>query len=162
MSRHLARLRWLRPGAFVATYAAIDGELDPRPIVAAAEQRGCHLYLPRITEPRHARMRFFPATQALVINRYGIEEPMSGDARGASRFNLILVPLVGFDRNGFRLGMGAGYYDRALAFRRLRDRWRGPRLVGLGYSFQEIDPLQPLPHDVPLDAVITERGVTFF
>ncbi len=159
---HLERLRWLRPGRFIAAYAAIDGELDPRPIVNAARARRCHVYLPRITARRHARMRFLPAGHSRSINRYGIEEPAAGAARAARGFDLILLPLVAFDRHGARLGMGAGYYDRALAFRRLRRTWRGPRLVGLGYAFQEVPALPLGVHDIRLDAVITERGVRFF
>jgi len=160
--RHLERLRWLRPGRFIAAYSAIDGELDPRPIVNAARTRHCHVYLPRITARRQARMRFLPVGPPHSINRYGIEEPAAGLGRAARGFDLILLPLVAFDRHGARLGMGAGYYDRALAFRRLRGAWRGPRLVGLGYAFQEVTTLPLEVHDIRLDAVITERGVSFF
>src|SRR5690606_24554150 len=72
--------------------------------------------------------------------------------------DVIFVPLVAFDSRGTRLGMGAGYYDRALAFRLLRKHWRGPKPIGLAYDYQRLPRIEPAPHDVPLDAVVTERG----
>ncbi len=160
--RHLLRRRWLRPGSYVAAYLGFDGELDPRGLIEAARRRGCRVYLPRITHWRRACMRFVPADGAQARNRYGIREPVAGEARAPGRFQLIFLPLVGFDARGVRLGMGAGYYDRALAFRRLRRAWKGPRLIGLGFAFQEIPPTIEFAHDIRLDAVITERGVTLF
>jgi len=74
----------------------------------------------------------------------------------------VFLPLVGFDRHGIRLGMGGGYYDRAFAFRRLRSVWHAPLLVGIGYALQEVERIVPAAHDVPLDLVITERGVRRF
>jgi 5-formyltetrahydrofolate cyclo-ligase len=59
-----------------------------------------------------------------------------------------------------RLGMGGGYYDRAFAFRHLRKSWRGPQLIGIAYELQRVPVIEPAPHDVKLDAVVTEEGVT--
>jgi 5-formyltetrahydrofolate cyclo-ligase len=70
--------------------------------------------------------------------------------------------VLGFDRDGTRLGSGAGYYDRLLSFRRLREHWRRPLLVGLAFSCQEIPRIEPAAHDVPLDAIVTEKGVIAF
>ena len=102
-----------------------------------------------------ARLRANPA-------RIGIAEPVaSPSARiSPSRLDAILMPVVGFDRHGNRLGMGAGYYDRAL--RHLRDgsrRWRRPRLVGLAFACQEVERIVPSTWDIPLDVVVTERGI---
>ncbi len=107
-------------------------------------------------------MRFLRAGGVRLENRYGIAEPATADARAASGFDLIFVPLVAFDDRGARLGMGGGYYDRVLAFRQRRHAWRRPRVVGLAYSFQELDHIDLRAHDVRLDAVVTERGVKFF
>jgi len=81
-------------------------------------------------------------------------------ARVVMYADAILMPVVGFDRHGNRLGMGAGYYDRAL--RHLRDgsrRWRRPRLVGLAFACQEVERIVPSAWDIPLDVVVTERGI---
>jgi 5-formyltetrahydrofolate cyclo-ligase len=95
-------------------------------------------------------------------NAFGIAEPAHG-ARGrlpVRHLDTILVPLVGFDAQGHRLGMGAGYYDRALRPRRDRAQpFRRPRLVGVAYSVQQVARLDPAPWDVALDLVVTERGV---
>ena len=98
----------------------------------------------------------------LRTNRYGIAEPTGTDHRDARWCDLVLLPLVAFDACGHRLGTGGGYYDRALAFRRLRQSWPGPRLVGLAHSAQELPTISPNPTDVALDAIVTERGIRIF
>jgi 5-formyltetrahydrofolate cyclo-ligase len=106
-------------------------------------------------------MRFVAVTGRWQRNRYGIAEPQGNAYAPLRSLHVILVPLVGVDARGNRLGMGAGFYDRALG--RLRvGAWRRPRLVGIAHSCQQVARLQAQPHDVPLDALITERGIVFF
>jgi 5-formyltetrahydrofolate cyclo-ligase len=95
-------------------------------------------------------------------NPIGIAEPSGHQQLGARWMNIILLPLVAFDRRGNRLGNGAGFYDRALAFRARRRHWRGPLLLGLAFSAQAVDHIDREPHDVPLDGVITENGPMLF
>jgi len=76
------------------------------------------------------------------------------------RLDLVIMPLLGFDPRGGRLGMGGGYYDSHFAFRRHGWRHRKPWLLGLGYDVQRCDRLVLNPWDVPLDAVLTESGLT--
>jgi len=83
--------------------------------------------------------------------------PQSPDAALFS-LDLILTPLLAFDQQGNRMGMGAGYYDRSFAFRRYRQQWQQPRLVGTAWSFQEQQQLNAQPWDVPLDALVCEHG----
>lgn len=159
VARHVSHTHWLAPHRRVALYLPMREELDCTPLIALARRRGCEILVPRIDRRRHGHMSLHPLRGELVANRFGIPEPPGAlpvDPRGVQ---VIFMPLVGFDRTGARLGMGAGYYDRLLAFRRLRSAWRGPRLVGLAYHFQEIARLAAAPHDVPLDAVVTEHGV---
>jgi 5-formyltetrahydrofolate cyclo-ligase len=95
--------------------------------------------------------------EALVANRFGIPEPAEAQPLPAEAMALIVLPLVGFDATGQRLGMGGGWYDRSLAFR--RDRTAPPPwLVGVGFALQQIDALPVEPWDVPLDAVCTESN----
>jgi 5-formyltetrahydrofolate cyclo-ligase len=77
-------------------------------------------------------------------------------------FDLIVVPLVGIDAGGRRLGMGGGFYDRALAFRRGRRTWTGPCLVGLAFDCQRVDAPFADAWDVRVDALSTESGFTDF
>jgi 5-formyltetrahydrofolate cyclo-ligase len=163
IARHLERLRLLRPGARVAIYAAFGGEVDTLPIAMAALRHRCTLFLPRITSVRAARMTFAPvAAPRRRLNAYGIPEPATAERIAPHWLDLVLLPVVAFDAAGTRLGMGLGYYDRALAFRRRRRAWSGPRIIGLAYAFQQCPELPRAAHDVPLDAVITERGSVVF
>src|SRR5690606_4713646 len=117
-ARALESARLLVPGRRVAVYLAYGHEADLRDVIEVARRRGCLLYLPVITSFRHGRMRFvrYRADSVMRINRYGIAEP---DLRRAGfvavrRLDLVLLPLVAFDERGWRLGSGAGFYDRSL------------------------------------------------
>ena len=94
---------------------------------------------------------------------FGISVPhRNGRAIESRWFDLIVVPLVGVDPRGRRLGMGGGFYDRALAFRRCREHWMGPRLIGFGFECQRAATVFAQPWDVCLDALATESGLTHF
>lgn len=160
IARHADHALNLRCGRRIGIYAATGEELDTSCLIALALRRGCLVYLPRIDpRPRVRAMRFAQLTERRRFNRFGIAEPEGAALAGARLLDVVFLPLVGFDRRGMRLGMGAGYYDRAFAFMRLRRVWRAPLLVGLGYASQEVDRIASAAHDVPLDLVITERGV---
>lgn len=148
----------LRPSSRIALYMAMPSELDTTPLINLARERGCTIYVPRID--RHSlsrKMRFVELTGQRRRNRLGIYEPETRRAIGAKWLDVVFLPLVGFDACGVRLGMGGGYYDRALEFRRWRTVWHTPRLIGLAYSFQQVEGLTAAAHDVRLDAVITEE-----
>jgi len=150
----------LRPSWRIALYAALPEELDSTPLIDLARARGCRLYLPRID--RHSlgrKMQFVAMDGRHRSNRLGIAEPEGSQIIGARWLDVVFLPLVGFDLRGVRLGTGGGYYDRAFAFRRWRKVWHTPLLVGLAYSFQQLEVIIPAAHDVLLDAVITEKGV---
>ena len=148
----LRRLGLPRPHTRIAAYQAMDGEIDPSLVLHRALALGCELHFPVITSVRNPRMHFAPLTDAG-------EPAAAGKACNARWLDLVLVPLVGFDRDGNRLGMGAGFYDRQFAFLRHRKAWRRPLLVGLAFEAQRLDRLSPMPHDVPLWGVVTERTV---
>jgi 5-formyltetrahydrofolate cyclo-ligase len=143
----------------IALYAALPWELDAAPLIALAASRGCRIYLPRI-DRRHASraMRFVRMAGPSRDNRLGIAEPQGSEELPARWLDVVFLPLVGFDRSGVRLGSGGGFYDRAFAFRQLRNVWHAPRLVGLAYAFQELASIGAAAHDVRMDAVVTEEG----
>lgn len=157
-ARHFLRLLQLRPASRVAGYLAAPDEFDPAPLLAAAHRRGSRLHVPRLSRVRAAGMGFTPLAPPLRRNRYGLLEPAAGPSLSLQYFNLVLIPLVAFDRRGFRLGMGGGYYDRALAFRHRRRRWRGPLLIGVAFGAQQVERIPDRSWDVRLDAVLTENG----
>jgi 5-formyltetrahydrofolate cyclo-ligase len=150
----------LRPGWRIALYAALPQELDTTPLIQLARARGCQIYLPRIERRSLGRkMQFVGMTDGHRSNRLGISEPQGWQTIGARWLDVVFLPLLGFDSRGVRLGMGGGYYDRAFEFRRWRTAWHTPRLIGLAYSFQQVEEIIPAAHDVLLDAVVTEKGV---
>ncbi|MGD9596861.1 MAG: 5-formyltetrahydrofolate cyclo-ligase [Steroidobacteraceae bacterium] len=167
LSRAIARevVRTIGPqarGRRIAAYAALPEEPDLSAALAALARRGARLYLPRIASYRHRRLVFAQVSGAGAPNRYGIiEPPRSAGTVHPARLDIVLVPLVGFDAQGVRLGMGGGYYDRAFAFRRRRALSR-PRLIGVAFACQQAGTLPAAGHDVRLDAVITERGLARF
>lgn len=163
ITRHVARSIPLAPGARIALYAALAEEADTAPLTEWARRRGLKVLLPRIINRRRQLLRFCPADHCTFsVNAYGIPEPAGRTWIAPRWLDAVFLPLVAFDARGARLGMGGGYYDRALEFRRVRRCWRGPLLVGIAYAFQQVDRLPVRPHDVYLDAVVTERGVELF
>jgi 5-formyltetrahydrofolate cyclo-ligase len=160
LAHQVDRALHLAAGQRLALYAALPHELDTAPLIALANARGCLLYLPRIDRAQRARgMRFVQMRGALRTNRLGIAEPQCAATLGARWLDIVFLPLTGFDARGVRLGSGGGFYDRAFAFRRWRRVWHAPRLVGLGYAFQELPHLDAAAHDVLMDAVVTEEGM---
>jgi 5-formyltetrahydrofolate cyclo-ligase len=141
----------------VALYKALGAELDPRPLGEALRKAGWSLALPAVEAP----------DAPLVFRAWNPGEPLAKDLTGLAaplpsapvvRPDLVIVPLLAFDRRGDRLGQGGGHYDRTLAA--LRGEPSPPAFVGLAYSGQERGDLPREPHDQPLDGILTEAGYT--
>ena len=142
----------------LALYMASTEELDVSVLLERACRRGRAIYLPAVTG-RRKPLTFRRAARRWRTNRYGIREPARGEPVCRARFlSVVVMPLVAFDAHGHRLGMGGGYYDRTMAFRRLRRAWKRPLLVGAAYACQQTGPIPAMAWDVPLDAVVTEKG----
>jgi 5-formyltetrahydrofolate cyclo-ligase len=159
----IARHRLLRPGMRIAVYHARGREADLSRVIAIARRRDCPLYLPAVIRRRTGEMDFvrFDSHTRLRRNAFGIREP---DPTGAPRIalrhlDLVLVPLLAVDAEGWRLGSGGGFYDRRLHRLRMQRRWRRPRLIGVAYEFQRVARVAHESWDVPLDAVITESNL---
>lgn len=144
----------LRRRLRVGLYWPVDGEIDPRLVMQSLPlSQG---FLP-VLDPSGANRLLFAAwgpETALAMNRFGIPEPQLSQTRRVPVWSLdvMLVPLVAFDNQGHRLGMGGGFYDRTLVGYR---KWpRRPLLLGLGYSFQQVSAIATNSWDVPMDMVI--------
>ena len=171
LTRQLARLPGLTRARHIAAYVASDGEIDPAPFLARMARRGCRVWLPVLAPrpmPADIGMHFArrPVTAAprpgrrapgWRRNRHGIAEPRNRTRRAAWTLDFLLLPLVGFDAGGQRLGMGGGFYDRLLAdFGR---RPRRPRLLGLAHDIQQVGALPVAAWDQPVDGVVTGTRV---
>jgi 5-formyltetrahydrofolate cyclo-ligase len=135
----------------VALYHAMQGEINLESLWQTAPLQGKYCYFPTLKD--HT-LFFLPATPATAFsaNHYGILEPdVEHDlALTPEQIDVIFIPLVGFDEHRTRLGMGAGYYDRALANN------KAPNLIGVAYEFQRIGFIEKQPWDVSLTRIITE------
>lgn len=136
---------------------AFDGEVDTTPLMTALWARGVEVFLP-VIDRQHSRLSFVGhLPQApLQPNSFGIPEPVDGQRVGADQLDVLFVPLVAVDTQGNRVGMGGGFYDRTLAG---GDR---PYLLGMAHAFQQVSALPAQPWDVPLDALVTDVGLTLW
>jgi len=163
IASHIAGTRWLRGARPVGLYASIGTEVPTAALRALARKRNCPVYLPCIVDYRYRRMVFALDADALPsINRLGIPEPDALRTIAARALSVVLLPVLGFDPHGTRLGTGGGYYDRMFAFRRHRHSWHRPLLVGIAFQCQQLPLIERGSHDVPLDAVVTEAGISIF
>lgn len=147
----------------VSVYMAKNDEFDCAPIIQSIWQHGKKCYLPVLDEQTINRLRFalYRKGERLQPNHYGILEPINREWLAAERLDLVLLPLLGFDQMGNRLGTGGGYYDRTFQF--LNHTQKRPcYLMGVGFSEQYIEQLSRDPWDIQLDAVLTEKGLMTF
>lgn len=159
VGRSLGELADFLTDTRVGGYWAVDGELSLHAILPGLRERGQRYHLPVVHADRRLRFAEWTAGTAVVPNRYGIPEPQAGEADllAPHKLDLVLVPLLGFDRAGNRLGYGGGWYDRSFAWLRERDEPGDTLLVGVAHSAQELERIKPQPWDVRLDYVATER-----
>ena len=146
----------------VGVYIANDGEIDPSLVVDICLQSGKHCFLPVLYPFNVKRLHFSRYEQhtKLLPNQYGIPEPKLRYRNIVPPWSLdiILLPLVGFDRGGNRIGMGGGYYDRTLAFMASGNK-PSPTLVGLAHSSQEVSSISTQKWDIPVNLIITDREI---
>jgi 5-formyltetrahydrofolate cyclo-ligase len=162
-AKNVAGLPMFRAGKRIALYLPFDRETDTSALIAAARRRGVRVFVPVIVDPRHGRIRFYPLDGKTRRGKFGIAVPSALTRPMSPRWlNLVVVPLVGVDTAGRRLGMGGGFYDRALEFRRRRRRWPGPHVVGLAFDCQLTESRFAEPWDVRLDSLATESGLKHF
>lgn len=146
-------LRVLRKCRRVAVYLSQGHELGTGPLIQALLKRGHRLYVPRLHDHSLIFVALDRRTQ-LRRNPLGILEPISRQRGG--RMDAVIVPLLGFDTAGHRLGQGGGFYDRALA----RSRpFRQPLRIGYAYAVQQLGRVPVASHDIDLHTIVTEQGV---
>ena len=158
INQHLDELSRQTQIATVAAYLAFDGEPDLSPALANLSSNGVRLALPVIQDtPGKAIITFrhWEEGSELKPNRYGIDEPPGKEDIRVTEIDLVLIPLVGWDRSGARLGMGASFYDRLFQPFAELDK---PVRMGVGYELQNVSSIPKEPWDVHLHSVLTENG----
>ena len=150
---------FFRVAQCIAFYQVIDGEIDPKLLLDLALSEGKACFLPVLSRENPEFVSFSPydADTPLVENQWGIAEPSPEAIVSPTNFDVVFVPLVGFNEQCFRLGMGKGFYDRTFSFKIFNRRSR-PLLVGLAHESQLVKEAFPVENwDVRLDAIATDK-----
>ncbi|GAB3018603.1 5-formyltetrahydrofolate cyclo-ligase [Bowmanella dokdonensis] len=145
----------------IALYLANDGELDPTPLIQACWEQGKEVFLP-VLHPFCAGYLLFVAYRpdsTMAANRFGIAEPPihCHTLCPLNQLDLIFAPLVAFDHNGNRMGMGGGFYDRTL--KPIHRDHLSTQVLGLAHDCQRADLLPVQPWDIPLHGIVTPGGI---
>lgn len=148
----------------IAAFFAHNSEMDPSLILEIALKADKICYLPIISTHLHHHLIFCKIDKDTLYypNQYGILEPKPKDASQlipSWQLDLVLLPLVGVDNQGHRLGMGGGFYDRTFAF---KNNQKKPCLIGLAYEMQCVNSIPFDHHDIPLDGLATENEMILF
>ncbi|GKT12157.1 MAG: 5-formyltetrahydrofolate cyclo-ligase [Thiomicrorhabdus sp.] len=152
----------------IALFLAQDGELQTQPAIEYLWQTDqFKVYLPVLETHSDWHMAFahYHCDSLMINNRFKIHEPSEPHKLhlNGQQLNIVLMPLVGFDSQGNRVGMGGGYYDRTFEFKRTEPKQSNQTLlIGWAHSCQQVSVLDPQDWDVPLDGVITEKGFVSF
>jgi 5-formyltetrahydrofolate cyclo-ligase len=142
------------PGFVVGGYHALAEEADPALLLARLVETGCAVAFPRVTgKGQPLDFHHVPDGEVLEPGSFGIPEPLENWPRAVP--DVLLVPLLAFDASGHRLGYGGGFYDRTLALLKVP-------AIGIAYAGQQVASLPHATHDMHLNAVLTERGLTKF
>ena len=141
----------------IAAYFAVNGEISLDPVIDHALAQGKQIYLPNLDQQS---LRFSPyfREQKMRINKFKLPEPDVSDNEmlQPGELDLVLAPLVVFDPDRNRIGMGGGFYDRSFAFR--KEGIDKPVLIGVAHDLQKVDVLIPEEWDVRLDRVVTDQA----
>jgi len=166
LRKHINTSGLLLRAKHIALYISHDGEIDPQQLVPELRSRKKHCYLPVLHPLKPNQLAFcrINASTQFKKNRFGIPEPVFKHSikLAPERLSLVLLPLVAFDQEGNRMGMGGGYYDRTFAFKRRDKQYHkqaSPRLIGLAHELQKQPKLASQSWDIPLSSVITDGGI---
>ena len=144
----------------ILVYQSIDNEPSIEQTTELAWQKDIEVYIPKVISKEKIIINRLRKDSSYSKNKFGIKESNNSDTVKLSEIDLAVLPLVGIDINGFRLGYGGGYYDRFFNQRSVLSR--KPFIIGAGYAFQILEVSFAEGHDLKYDSVITEKGVLKF
>ncbi len=162
MRGHLARFEGFQNAVHIAFYLPVSGEADPTGLQETSQGSVKTFYLPVLHTTNKNELHFVKVSDEseFTTNKFGIAEPRysANDEIKANKLDMVIMPLVSFDKQGNRIGMGGGYYDRTFAFRQHENNRLKPLLMGYAYEFQYSENIKPEYWDVKMDGVVTENG----
>ena len=150
----VAKLPHFKECDAIFIYQSFGSEVDTQFLMEQAWNAGKKVCIPKIVGKRKMDFYYIEKGQPLKANKYGIPEP-TDDCKLAlpNEKSLFIIPGLAFDKNGYRIGYGAGFYDIYLAERKV------PAQIGICFDFQIVDDAYPDPHDIPVSAIVTEKNV---
>jgi 5-formyltetrahydrofolate cyclo-ligase len=159
LAERILSLDEYRQAQHVGAYFAVNGEIGLMPVIDHALTQGKNVYLPNLDRQALRFSPFFHA-QKMRINKFRLPEPDVGEAEMLmpEELDLVLAPLVVFDSERNRIGMGGGFYDRSFAFRKCPEN-KKPMLIGVAHELQKVERIVPQEWDVRLDMIVTDQAV---
>jgi 5-formyltetrahydrofolate cyclo-ligase len=152
VQEHIVKSKEFQSAQIIGAYFATGSEVKTDLLIEEAKRLGKVVALPR-TEGDLINFYEMSSTGELVAGRFGIMEP--SPTHPARTIDLLIVPGIAFDKKGYRLGYGKGYYDRYLSEKK-------PQFaIGLAYNFQLLESLPHDAHDAKMDAIATEDGILY-
>lgn len=150
------KLKKIQNNYKIALYFASDEEINPIYIQKIFENQNIDIYFPVLFGKA---LKFSKTSKQFKKNRFGIKEPINSALLNANQMDIIFMPLVGFDQDKNRIGMGGGFYDRTLAFKKNKQKHSNPKLYGLAFDCQKVKKIKIQKWDIPMDAVITPTTI---
>ena len=158
IKKNLLELNILNNGNSIAAFSSFQNEPQTEELINYLWSEEKEVYLP-VTHKGSLKFYNYKIDSLVLKNRFGISEPDVTQAEEIpiQSLDIILIPLVAFDLSCNRIGMGSGFYDKALSV--LDDSVKKTQLIGLAYEFQKLDHIQPNKWDIALDCIVTEKKV---
>jgi 5-formyltetrahydrofolate cyclo-ligase len=154
----VVRSSWFRRSKLIACYLPMQEEVDTWPLIDRAWRMKKRVFAPIVEKNFTLQFRELSAESTLVYNHYGLPEPHDGEIIAPRSLDLVLTPVVAFDAECNRLGMGGGYFDRTFSFLKHRKFLFHPKLIGLAYSCQRVEKIAPSPWDIRVFCVVDEMS----
>jgi 5-formyltetrahydrofolate cyclo-ligase len=156
IAEKIFRAHWFSRAENIACYLSVGAEVDSWPVVARAWLMGKRIFAPVVQENMSLQFREITAETDLGGTSFGLFEPLSGALISPRKLDIVITPLVAYDKNMNRVGMGGGCYDRTFAFLRNRRAYRHPKLIGVAFACQEVEKIDANAWDIPLFQVLTD------
>jgi len=156
--KHFISQNLLENNINIGSYHSVNGEVLTNAFENCIHSLEKKIYLPVLSKTQNGHLNFVLKTPytKMQFNTYNIPEPIGTEVISATSLDIVLVPLVAFDKNCNRLGLGKGYYDKTFAFKQTTQK---PMLIGLAYDMQKVDHFNINIWDIPMDMVITETSI---
>lgn len=137
----------------IGCYMPMRDEVDPSRIIERAWRANKRIFCPVMKKNGEMIYRRLDRNTTLLRNGFGLWEPFDSEIIAPRQLDVVITPLVAFDRNLHRIGMGGGYFDRCFSFLRHRRQWISPKLIGVAFACQETEAISPNPWDIRLYAL---------